>query len=200
MSFDDAASERERETKAAALLVELSGLGFVRGLDPRLLGDDDDGAADSVRGVDSTLGNDRGRSGVFAHNRSKDTFQGFRQTSGITGYRRAGVLAAERQVHIAIRCRFDPTGRLSRKREHVERLPRERQGARIELGDVAEFRHDCDETRARFFRFVDHVALALVECRLAVALQHSQIAADHARGGAELVHRERQQLRISVKG
>ena len=54
------------------------------------------------------------------------------------------------------------------------------------------------QPRARFFRLVDHLAVAARERVLGVPLKHSQGPSDDAGGRPEIVNGQRQQLRIIV--
>ena len=86
-------------------------------------------------------------------------------------------------------------GHFCRKREDVERLSPELERSSLGLGDIAELLDDFHETRARFLSFVDHFALSLVQ--RGIALEHPEIAADHAGRRPEFVDREREKTGIA---
>ena len=89
-------------------------------------------------------------------------------------------------------------GHLGDEREEVGSLGRHGDPAVVNFTDFAERRDQRDKPAARLFRLVHHLPLAVAERHLRIALQHAEIAADHAGRGPELVNGEGNQVRIRL--
>src|SRR5262245_59265375 len=155
----------------------------------RFVRDDNNGGGAAAAADHAAIGDHRSRTDSLAKDCPENGVEGGSQAHGVARQPRSVRLAADLQNHLAITCFLHMSGHVADEREHVERLPPERDQARVELRDVTELADDGDETLTGLLGLVDHLTLTLGE-RVAVALEHPKVAADDARRRSKLMNRQ----------
>jgi hypothetical protein len=198
MTLDDAPRQRQRQPHAASLVVERRRPPIVCLLYATFVGDDQKGGWLAVARLQTAFGDHRVRSGLFSQNRPENRIERRVKPTGVSHDPSAVRRADELELHVALLRLMHEPGHLLQKGKQFHRLSPELDDAAVELADVAQLRDDRDQPRARLLGFIDHAALPLAHRRVLIFLEHAQVAADHARGRAELVDGQREQRWIWI--
>jgi len=148
VTLDDAAGDWQCEPEAAALLVKWARRRIIRPLQVFFGGDHNYGRVDaSMRHVFS-IGNDRDRLNLFSSNGPKTGQKGVAEAVEIASKGRAGGLASDLKLNIAIPALLHTSGHVRHDAKQVEILGLGRGGTRVELGNLAQFGDERDQPGA----------------------------------------------------
>jgi len=110
VTFNDTPCNRKREAQAAPLVIERPRARFVCVLYASVLRDDHDDRTTAADAFDATIGDDRARGALFAHNCPKNRRECVAEPDPVANRRCAGWGGAHVQAHIAISCLMHSIG------------------------------------------------------------------------------------------
>jgi hypothetical protein len=196
MTFDYAPGDCQRQPETASRLIEGDDRGFVRLLEVPFARHDDHSGRPILALDEEPVYRDDGGRRLFAQRRAEKRRKCGAESGAVPTHARTGSFAAEPQMDTTIFGLLETVNRFMDQLEQIETLHVEDVRVGVQICNFTQLVDQRDNPRARFLRFIDHLALPIAQRVNGVMPEHAQIAGDDVRGSTEFVRCERQQLSV----